>query len=151
MSRVPAQQEAETRGDMPFTLADMLAADPEEYTREREYEAPYTRPDMPAVAPPPEYRGRQRQGYPQAPRHAREKQRTGAPAYDGLAIASLTLGVLWLGGIGSIIAAVFGQASRSEARRRGMPASPLATAGMVLGYTGIALTVIFLLAAIAGG
>jgi hypothetical protein len=61
----------------------------------------------------------------------------------------VVLGVLWLAGIGSLLALVFGYRARREIRnsagsRRG---SGLATAGIILGWIGIAI----LLIAVAGG
>jgi hypothetical protein len=73
---------------------------------------------------------------------------SGAPAYyygppvrtNGLAIASMVLGIVWVYWIGSILAVIFGHVSLRQIRRaqgaqrgRGM-----AIAGLVLGYVGIA-------------
>jgi hypothetical protein len=63
---------------------------------------------------------------------------------DGLAIASLVLSLLWLGGAGSILAVAFGHSSRSAARRRGQQPSAMATVGMVAGYTGLLLLVLII-------
>lgn len=58
---------------------------------------------------------------------------------NGLAIASLVLGILWLYWIGSILAVIFGHVALRQVRRdpyqggRGM-----AIAGLVLGYVGLA-------------
>ena len=61
---------------------------------------------------------------------------------NGYAIASLALGVLWLLGIGSVLAVAFGYIARqriaeSNGRERG---NSMATAGIVLGFIGIAVT-----------
>jgi hypothetical protein len=70
---------------------------------------------------------------------------------NGMAIASLVLGTLWLYWIGSVLAVVFGHVGLRQIKRdpyqggRGM-----AVAGLVLGYLGVAmlaLTVLFLVAA----
>lgn len=63
---------------------------------------------------------------------------------NGLAIASLVLGILWLGWLGSVLAVIFGhvahkQISDAEGRQSG---KGMATAGLVLGYIGIATLVI---------
>jgi hypothetical protein len=63
------------------------------------------------------------------------------PKVSGLAIASLVLGVLWICGLGSILAVVFGtvsisQINRSEGRTSG---KGLAIAGLVLGILGLLL------------
>jgi hypothetical protein len=63
------------------------------------------------------------------------------PKVSGLAIASLVLGILWICGVGSILAVVFGvvsinQINRSEGRTTG---KGLAIAGLVLGILGVLL------------
>ena len=62
-----------------------------------------------------------------------------AGSTNGYAIASLTLGFLWLYGLGSLLALVFGymaksQITRSQGRQGG---GGLATAGIVLGWLGL--------------
>ena len=75
-----------------------------------------------------------------------------APVYqstNGLAVASLVAGFLWIGWLGSILAVIFGhialgQINRSGGREGG---SGLAIAGLVLGYMGVATLLLVLLAA----
>jgi hypothetical protein len=75
-----------------------------------------------------------------------------APVYqstNGLAVASLVAGFLWLGWLGSILAVIFGhialgQINRSGGREGG---SGLAIAGLVLGYMGVATLLLVLLVA----
>jgi hypothetical protein len=50
----------------------------------------------------------------------------GAATHDGYAITSLVLGLLWIGGVGSVLAVVFGALSELEAHRQGRKASGLA-------------------------
>lgn len=71
-----------------------------------------------------------------------------APAkrVNGLAVASLVLGILWLGWIGSILAVVFGHLALRRATNRGM-----ALAGLVLGYIGVVTLVLTIVIATAGG
>jgi hypothetical protein len=62
---------------------------------------------------------------------------------NGLAIASLLLAVLWFAGIGAVLALVFGYRARrqienSAGRQTG---SGLATAGIILGWIGVAILV----------
>lgn len=62
-----------------------------------------------------------------------------APVTSGLAIASLVLAILWLGGLGSILAVIFGiialsKIKQSQGRNRG---SGLAIAGLVIGGLGV--------------
>jgi hypothetical protein len=66
-------------------------------------------------------------GYPYVP-----PQRT-----NGLAIASMVLGILWLYWIGSILALVFGYIARNQIRERGEAGGGMATAGIVLGWIGV--------------
>lgn len=66
---------------------------------------------------------------------------------NGLAIAALVLGILWLYGIGSILAIVFGHVAMSQIDRSGGSQSGrgMALAGAILGYVGAALFVFVLL------
>lgn len=66
---------------------------------------------------------------------------------NGFATASLVLGILWIGGVGSLLALVFGyvgkdQIDRSTGRQSGRG---LAVAGIVLGWIGIAALVLVLI------
>lgn len=64
---------------------------------------------------------------------------------NGLAIASLVLGILWLGGVGSILALVFGYIAKSQIDASGGTEGgrSLAVAGIVLGYVGLGLTLVW--------
>jgi hypothetical protein len=66
---------------------------------------------------------------------------------NGLAIASLVLGILWIYWIGSVLALVFGYVAKSQIEHsdgfqggRGM-----AIAGIVLGWVGVGVLVVLLL------
>ena len=72
--------------------------------------------------------------YPYAP-----PQRT-----NGMAIASMVLGILWLYWIGSILALVFGYVAKKQIRERGEAGGGMATAGIVLGWIGVGLFAIVL-------
>ncbi len=74
------------------------------------------------------------------------------PQTDGLAVASLVLGIvglvltitIWIGPVCDVLAIVFG----AMARRRlpeGAPSRGMATAGFILGIVGLALTVALVL------
>jgi hypothetical protein len=70
-----------------------------------------------------------------------------------MAIASLVLGALWLYWLGSILALIFGyigksQIDKSEGTQDGRG---LAIAGIVLGWIGVAILAIFIIAIIASG
>ncbi|ALL79061.1 MULTISPECIES: DUF4190 domain-containing protein [unclassified Pseudonocardia] len=70
------------------------------------------------------------------------------PAYppprptNGMAIASLVLGILWLYGLGSILALVLGYVAKRQIAERGEQGGGLATAGIVLGWIGVAVLVV---------
>lgn len=75
-----------------------------------------------------------------------------APKTNGLAIASLVLGIVWIYWIGSILAVIFGHVALSQIKKsngtqggRGM-----AIAGLVLGYIGLAMIVLFIVIVIVG-
>jgi hypothetical protein len=78
-------------------------------------------------------------GYPYAP-----PQRT-----NGLAIASMVLGILWLYWIGSILALVFGYTAKKQIRERGEAGGGMATAGIVLGWVGVGFLALGLVVGIA--
>lgn len=63
---------------------------------------------------------------------------------NGLAIASLVLGVLWIYWIGSILALVFGYVARRQIRQSGQDGGGLAIAGIVLGWVGIAVLAVLI-------
>ena len=78
-------------------------------------------------------------GYPYAP-----PQRT-----NGMAIASMVLGILWLYWIGSILALVFGYVAKKQISERGEAGGGMATAGIVLGWVGVGLFLIVLVVGVA--
>lgn len=65
---------------------------------------------------------------------------------NGLAIASLVLSILWLGGVGSILAIIFGFVARRQIRRSGGPqgGDGLALAGLLIGIVGVLAVALFL-------
>lgn len=73
---------------------------------------------------------------------------------NGLAIASLVLGIIWVYWVGSILALIFGYVARRQIRERGEGGDGLAIAGIVLGWVGVGflgLFLIFLIIGIASG
>jgi hypothetical protein len=86
----------------------------------------------------------------------------GAPIYyapvamvrnNGLAIASLVLGILWIYWIGSVLAVIFGhvalgQISRSNGSQQGRG---MAIAGLVLGWIGVGILLLLLLVGASAG
>ena len=67
---------------------------------------------------------------------------------NGLAIASMVLGILWLSGLGAVLALIFGYISLRQIQERGESGRGMAIAGIVLGWVGVAglaIIVIFLI------
>jgi hypothetical protein len=87
---------------------------------------------------------------PVGPPYAAYQPAFAYPTTNGLAVASLIAGFLWIGWVGSILAVIFGhialgQINRSSGREQG---SGLAIAGLVLGYMGVATLLFVVLAAV---
>lgn len=59
------------------------------------------------------------------------------PATNGLAVASLILGLAWLCGLGSLAAVITGHISLSQIKKTGSGGRGMAVAGLALGYVGI--------------
>ncbi len=68
---------------------------------------------------------------------------------NGLAVASLVLGILWLYWIGSVLALVFGYLAKNQIRERGEAGGGLATAGIVLGWVGVGVLALVMLFGVA--
>jgi hypothetical protein len=69
---------------------------------------------------------------------------------NGMAIASLVLGILWLYWVGSILALVFGYIAKQQIRERGEVGGGMATAGIVLGWIGVGLLGVMMVIMIIG-
>jgi hypothetical protein len=65
---------------------------------------------------------------------------------SGLAVASLVLGIVWVWGIGSILAVIFGHIALSETKDGRKGGQGMAVAGLVLGWIGVASMLIILVA-----
>jgi Domain of unknown function (DUF4190)/Domain of unknown function (DUF1707) len=63
---------------------------------------------------------------------------------NGLAIASLVAGLLWMWWFGSVLAIVFGHLALNQIARSGQSGRGLAIAGLVLGYGGAAMLLVTL-------
>lgn len=67
------------------------------------------------------------------------------PGANGYAIASFVLSLLWLGGIGSVLAIVFGHIARDRRHDwRGDGHRRMALAGLILGYVGVGVAVVLI-------
>lgn len=98
---------------------------------------------QPAYPPPP----------PQPAPYQQPYQAPATPKVDGLAIASMVLGILWLYWVGSLLAIIFGaiaikRINRSNGWRTG---KGMAIAGLVLGIVGAAFLALFMLVLVAAG
>ena len=69
---------------------------------------------------------------------------------NGLAIASMVLGIVGLCGVGSILALIFGYIARRQIRESmgGQGGDGMAIAGIILGWIGVAAVAVFLVVAI---
>jgi hypothetical protein len=67
---------------------------------------------------------------------------------NGLAIASMILGILWLYWIGSALALIFGFIALKQIRQRNQGGKGMAIAGVVLGFVGAATLVLVIIVAI---
>ena len=74
-----------------------------------------------------------------------------ATGTNGMAVASLVLGILWLGRLGSVLAIIFGALGRKQTRQTGQGGSGLATAGLVLRILGVIGALLWIVVAAAGG
>ena len=70
---------------------------------------------------------------------------------NGLAIASLVLGIVWVFGLGSILAVIFGFIGRKQIRQSGgrQSGGGMAVAGIVLGFVGVVGLILWIVVAIA--
>jgi hypothetical protein len=64
---------------------------------------------------------------------------------NGLAIASMVLGILWIYWVGSILAVIFGAIAIRQARDRNESGSGMAIAGLVLGLVGLGTLALILI------
>lgn len=76
----------------------------------------------------------------------------GPTSTNGMAVASMVLGILWIYWIGSVLALVFGYIGRKQIDASGGAQSGrgMAIAGIVLGWIGIGTISIFIVIAILG-
>jgi hypothetical protein len=69
---------------------------------------------------------------------------------NGLAVASLVLGILWIYWIGSILALIFGYVARRQIRERGGSGNGMAIAGIALGWVGVGVLVLAFIVGVVG-
>ena len=109
-------------------------------------------PPPPAMTPPPAYGYAPPPGFPPpAPYPVR-------PKANGLALTAMILGILGITAglcllffpVLPILAVVFGHVGLAQTRRTGAPGRGYAITGLVTGYIGIALAILWLIATIIG-
>jgi hypothetical protein len=107
--------------------------------------APYPTPPSPgAPHQPPTYPG----PYPGPPGYFLPYQPP--PRTNGMAVASMVLGIVWIYWIGRILARIFGYVARKQIRERHEAGGGMATAGIVLGWVGVGvLAAVIVIASIA--
>lgn len=64
---------------------------------------------------------------------------------NGLAIASMVLGILWLFWVGSVLALIFGYVAHKQIKERNQAGDGMAIAGIVLGWIGVATLILLIL------
>jgi uncharacterized protein DUF4190 len=68
---------------------------------------------------------------------------------NGLAVASLVLSLVFVCGIGSLLAVIFGYAARRQIRERGGEGAGMALAGIIIGWIGVALMAFYIVVTLA--
>ena len=107
----------------------------------------YGQPGQPGYGQP----GYGQQGYGQQGYGQHEYGQPGYPygppirRNNGMAIASLVLGIVWIYWIGSVLALVFGLIAKKQIRETGEGGSGMATAGIGLGAIGMVTLSLFLI------
>ena len=102
------------------------------------YPAPASMPPPGSYPPPPYPPGYGTHGYGPAPPMG--------PSTNGFSIAALVLGIVWVFGIGSILAVIFGFVARKQITQSGgrQSGGGMALAGIILGFVGIAGLVLWI-------
>jgi hypothetical protein len=97
-------------------------------------------PPMPPQGPPGQQPPGQQPGYGGGPQYQARKT-------NGLAVASMILGILWVCWIGSILAVLFGHIALSQIKKSqgAQQGRGFAITGLVLGYLGVVSLIVALL------
>jgi len=67
------------------------------------------------------------------------------PGTNGMAIASMILGILWVYWVGSVLAVIFGFVALNQIKKRNESGRGMAIAGLVLGFIGVGLLLVVLI------
>ncbi|MYW03678.1 DUF4190 domain-containing protein [Streptomyces sp. SID3343] len=105
---------------------------------------PYQEPQHPYMDAQAQYPDPQAYGQPQQPYpYGYYQQGYGGympqPGTNGLAIASMIVGIIWIYWLGSLLAVIFGHIALSQTARTGQQGRGMAIAGVVLGWVGLAI------------
>jgi hypothetical protein len=133
-------------GEVPYTGPPPTYPVPPAYPVPPQYGAPIPPPQgygYPApYGPPPGYPP-YGPGYPTPYGYGPQwAQQAGT---NGMAVASMVLGILWIYWIGSLLALIFGYIARSQLKQRPQQGGGMAIAGIVLGWIGAAALVIVII------
>jgi hypothetical protein len=69
---------------------------------------------------------------------------------NGMAIASMVLGIVWVYWIGSILAIIFGFVALNQIKERNQKGRGMAIAGLILGFIGVGFLVLGIIALATG-
>ena len=116
-------------GNQPPTWEDPAAQQQPPYQQQPTYQ----QPQVGSYQPGP--------GYPQPPRRPT----------NALSIVALVSSIVWLWGIGSVVALITGYMARQQIRQRGEAGDGMAIAGLIIGGIGVLLLFLILLGLAAGG
>jgi|1186.fasta_scaffold373436_1 hypothetical protein len=72
--------------------------------------------------------------------HTQRSEQSRKGEISGMAIASLVLSLLWMWGVGSVLAIIFGRMGERQCDEEGRTGRGMATAGKVIGICGLILT-----------
>ncbi|HEY5265438.1 MAG TPA: DUF4190 domain-containing protein [Acidimicrobiales bacterium] len=89
---------------------------------------------------------------PLLPRHPAYQVPDGQRKTNGMAVASLVFSIVWIGGIGSIVAIILGLISQRKVKRTtgANDANKFAISGLIIGVGGLVVAVFFWAAVLAG-
>lgn len=100
-------------------------------------------PHGPVPPPPPGWQP----GYSIPPQQMAVQYYVNAQRTSGFAIASMVLGIVWIYWVGSVLAIIFGHIALSQIRKNpNLRGRGMAIAGVVLGYVGMAVFALGMLA-----
>lgn len=84
-----------------------------------------------------------------APMQYRSYVAAPAKSTNGLAVASMILGIVWIFWLGSLLALIFGLIASKQITERGQSGKGMAIAGIILGIVGILILVFVIIVSVA--